>query len=66
MPYRGSMAQTYTWRVDVWDNETRELVMTRMAWRKATAREAADWIAEYLDLEAFGFEARIEVNLHDE
>lgn len=66
MAYRRRMKQAYTWRVDVWNNETRELIMTRMAWGLASAREAADWIAAYLDLEGFAFEARIEVNLHDE
>lgn len=64
--YRRRMKQTHTWRVDVYDHEKDELVIARRVSGLSSAKEAADWVAEYLDLEGFTLEARIEVNLHDE
>lgn len=66
MAYRRVMNKTRTWLVDVYDHEKDELIIARRISGLASARAAADWMAEYLDLEGFMFEARIEVNLHDE
>lgn len=66
MAYRRRMKQTHTWLVEVYDHGKNELLLSRLAVGMASAKAAADWVAEYLDLEGYEFEARIEVNLHDE
>lgn len=60
------MKKTHTWLVEVYDHDKDELIFSRLAAGLKSAKAAADWAAEYLDLEAFELEARIEVNLHHE
>ena len=55
MAYRRRMKQTHTWLIEVYDHGKDELLFARLAVGMASAKAAADWVAEYLDLEGYEF-----------